>query len=180
MLYPQKGDRIVAVDYVTSLHPIYSKTETEACCSWSRGHAVQSPDFNISANQFYSTAESTQGSQYCCCLVLLYSNSFNFCIPAFGSPFISISACAFEMRKSIRLIRTWTYLIATFHTQTLCLYNELFVSYSPRLSCLFNPVKLYSTNQPDSSQITLRLYLYLYVDSQLFTVHHSLTPLLFY
>jgi len=32
MLYPQNGDRIVAIDFVTSLHPMYMKSKhTELC-----------------------------------------------------------------------------------------------------------------------------------------------------
>ena len=30
MLYPQNGDRIVAIDYVTSFHPVYTHVHTES------------------------------------------------------------------------------------------------------------------------------------------------------
>ena len=34
MLYPQHGDRIVAIGYVTALHPVYS--ESSATAGWAK------------------------------------------------------------------------------------------------------------------------------------------------
>ena len=41
MFYPQNGDRIVTMDYVTSLHPVYKLGCSHGCVECVDGHALQ-------------------------------------------------------------------------------------------------------------------------------------------
>ena len=85
MLYPQNDDRIVAIDSVTSLHPVYTATTCTVYCTVQRTVLNGRTKTNSNSNKLPIEIASDTRCLFVCFVRLLYliSIQWTLCISCF-------------------------------------------------------------------------------------------------